>query len=317
MDIFCKKYLMIFSFLFIVIGSIQADSESICGYKNSLSDSNFRKDSRYILFGSSGWKNSIEWWYNPANQYNGYSEKEIINRIKRAMNSWSKICSVKFEYRGKTSKKLSRSEDDIVIIGWDPKTSSNSSIIATAYHFPMVPTPKNRLRDGEIDINLNIFYKFQWSLKEFQGIMTHEIGHLIGIGHSNKNNSIMSSTPYMKLSEQARLRKDDIRAAQKLYPNKKASYGAVAVSKKAAKSGGSRNFSTLKKAKDAALNQCNVSDCKILVVVKNRCVAVAFANKHSYWTKSSNLSRAKRVALKNCQKSNKNCKIIRSFCSLN
>jgi len=55
------------------------------------------------------------------------------------------------------------------------------------------------------------------SRSEMESVLAHEIGHAIGIGHSNKNEALM----YYKNSDKMhRLAQDDIDAISYLYPNK-------------------------------------------------------------------------------------------------
>jgi hypothetical protein len=70
--------------------------------------------------------------------------------------------------------------------------------------------------DGYIIINSN---NGAIDTSTLQGLITHEVGHLLGIAHSDVNESIMFANPYHNYDYQRVLRQDDIDVARLIYSN--------------------------------------------------------------------------------------------------
>ena len=77
--------------------------------------------------------------------------------------------------------------------------SKDLHIIVESVSVEMIPLPKNK--------NYN----------DFQGIMTHELGHSLGLAHSDNPDSVMYF-PYHSAQYQMTPTKCDIDAVMKLYP---------------------------------------------------------------------------------------------------
>jgi len=56
-----------------------------------------------------------------------------------------------------------------------------------------------------------------WTAENVEAIMTHELGHVIGLNHSNVQASVMFADPYNTYSYQRTLRGDDANACGALY----------------------------------------------------------------------------------------------------
>jgi hypothetical protein len=165
---------------------------------------------------------TVEWYYNPAyERLTKFTQREAIQAFKKAMRSWSRVCSIRFSYKGITMKRLDNLEDDIIVVGFWPESTYNRKIGDSGGITKIAYNEVDGIHDGYIA--LNIFNKNEEyapkNLDELQGIITHEVGHLIGIGHSNRNASVMSiSRPNFSYEYQKTLKRDDKRAARALYP---------------------------------------------------------------------------------------------------
>lgn len=156
--------------------------------------------------------NTVEWWYNPANQ--PFTTEQVIQAFEKATQAWQNISGVKFVYKGITTQKLAFKRDDKVVVGW-----LESDIFKSHYGdyagYSSIWWTRN-IVDGEVTFNAGDFFITR-KIEDFQGLATHEIGHLLGLDHSDDPGSILYS-PYHSYQYQLTLRTDDVNAARALYP---------------------------------------------------------------------------------------------------
>ncbi len=201
------KSLIIFLSLIIGINSFAKDKPTV-----HILNFHQQKHSKYLILPSHKyrrWKDGvINWWYNPSHQY--YDTYEAINHIKKAMQKWQNICNIKFIYRGITYSNIINGG---LVVEWLPRAYlKDAAAVGVTY-----PSGKY-IRAGIIGINYDDFYYQDYNLLEFEGIITHEVGHIIGLAHSNVSSSIMYANPYHDPIYMLSLKQDDIEGAQALYP---------------------------------------------------------------------------------------------------
>ena len=172
---------------------------------------------RYLPFSNlehRRWENNnIPWWYNPSGQQ--YGTEETVQAIQLAMNAWENVSGVNFVYMGTTNQSLANQKDDKFVIGWlDGATFLNR--FGNYWAYSQIWWNGQYVTDGEISINADRFSAR--NIGAFQGIITHELGHTLGLDHSDQSLSIMYSSPYHTADYQKTLRLDDILAASVLYP---------------------------------------------------------------------------------------------------
>ncbi len=159
------------------------------------------------------WSNHVlEWWYNPRNQ--PLTTEQSIEAISQATLAWQNISGITFVYRGITNQALSNQRDDKFVIGWlDSATFLSRFGDYSGYtHVWWF----NDIVDGELSLN-EADTAISSSVSELQGLVTHELGHALGLDHSDDPDSIMY-TPYHSYAYQRILRTDDVNAARHLYP---------------------------------------------------------------------------------------------------
>ena len=170
------------------------------------------KHTKYLILPThknARWKNStVYWWYNPSKEH--YDTNAAVNTLKRAMRKWENVCSIKFIYRGIT---YSSQIDGGVVVGWTSRRYLKDAAAVSI----SVPYGKY-IRYGQILINYDEFNDVNYNLAEFEGIMVHEVGHIIGLDHSNVPSSVMYANPYHEPLYMLTLKQDDIRGARALYP---------------------------------------------------------------------------------------------------
>ncbi len=183
---------------------------------NSLPLHGERESPQYVLGASSqSWAGGqIDWYYNPLNQPSNLSTSTVVAAIQRAADRWSGMCKVTFNYQGVTSTAPNldgpaSSVDRINVFGWDALQGDN---------LPYAAVTKNWwISSGYIDADIVMNTTQSWTLPDLEGIMTHEIGHALGLSHSDVSASVMYASPYHSASYMATLRGDDASGCEVLY----------------------------------------------------------------------------------------------------
>ncbi|MCF6204586.1 MAG: matrixin family metalloprotease [Methylococcaceae bacterium] len=165
--------------------------------------------------------NTVEWLYNSLNQnLSPFSEEDTINVIKKSMQSWSDVSGINFIYKGITDNNINDSTDGIITIGF---WSSNAYISQHGDNgaFTAIEWNNFNITEGHMILNAgdaSDSNSTPSNLLELQGLITHEVGHLLAIAHSDNQESIMFADPYHSYEYQSILRSDDIQIASQLYP---------------------------------------------------------------------------------------------------
>lgn len=174
---------------------------------------------KYLTFGWNGWSGgTLRWRYNDSNRPAALvaSSGAMVTRIQAAMAKWSAVCNVHFVYDGATSNGPSLStgvRDSINVIAWGVLTGNTTGVTYTGASGFSNAT----LTLDETDMVIN--YQFNPNL---DATLVHEVGHMLGLKHSNQEGAVMSgpntapdpSTAYTGLVE---LQADDIAGCRSLY----------------------------------------------------------------------------------------------------
>ena len=195
---------------------------------------NINRQSKYRTFNAPNRtpthnNNTVEWFYNALNQHlSSFSEQEVINTIKQSMQSWSNIADIKFVYKGKTTNNINNPSDGLITVGyWSSQAYASEFGDNGGGAFTRVAWSgaEPKITEGHVILNAGNTgngHSIPNNLDELLGLITHEVGHLLAIDHSDDKESIMSSTPYHTYGYQAVLRNDDVKVASLLYPSKEA-----------------------------------------------------------------------------------------------
>lgn len=170
----------------------------------------------YQAFGR--WNRTLKLGYNPAlAPGNMSSSHEFLTLIQEAASRWERVSGIDIEvlqagsYRDDMHNSAN-SLDKVVSITWVSSVENFSGRVAPRLgqydeglgYYPYL--------DGAMTLN-NRSNAWQSRTKALR-TLTHEIGHLLGLGHSDNPSSMMFADPYNTLQYPAT---DDIRAAQALY----------------------------------------------------------------------------------------------------
>lgn len=147
----------------------------------------------------------IRWRYNPAGQPAGVTTDQAVSALQKAFSAWSAGCQLRDEYLGTTSATVIK-KDGVTAIGWgDAKGFSGYT---------------NFWWDGNYQINEgDIVFSAEKvpNATELQTIAVHEIGHLLGLSHSDQPRSIMFSNPYHSEKYLIQPKGDDFSVCTLLY----------------------------------------------------------------------------------------------------
>lgn len=174
-----------------------------------------------FLIGCHWPNNTINWWYNPAGQKFNTTE-DAVAMINSAASAWTDVSGIRFNYQGTTSNSALDSSDGKFVIQW---ADSN--------------TVRNDFGDGNIGAYVKgiggcnegrmVLNQLRWTggspgpIRSWKGLITHELGHVIGLAHSPVCASVMAGNgdygcAYQSTSYQETLRSDDIAGVRALYP---------------------------------------------------------------------------------------------------
>lgn len=176
---------------------------------------------RYLGISStfSRWPGTIPIAYNPSGAPAPFSNTNTtVNLIFQAFEQWQSASGIRFDYQGLTSNHQDDGNDNLVVIGWGDAGGAQGRAGPRWSSRTLTSLGYWENFDGSVEINQDP-NKWQFSSDEakhrvFFETMTHELGHLIGLGHSDNPDSIMYANPYNNLPY---LRADDIAAARALY----------------------------------------------------------------------------------------------------
>jgi hypothetical protein len=168
----------------------------------------------------SRWRDAvIPWYYNPANALPPFDDPQVaLAAIQSAISQWEGVCGIDFRYMGLTNRKPQDFEDFITVIGWAPiGVAGLGGGVADAPWEEELRLGYCPMQEGFVAVR-----PIPWPdlipdrvrIFEFIKLMTHELGHMLCLGHSDDPNSVLFADPYNGLYC---VRPDDIAAAQALY----------------------------------------------------------------------------------------------------
>lgn len=156
------------------------------------------------------WKpNTINWYYNPSGAPASIAST-ALDTIKASMGYWTSVCNINFNYMGTTNKlSTPTSGDGTNVIGWGDANG------ATGITYTYMRGSTAPISITESDVNFNIADIRDTTT--LRGVANHELGHMLGLAHSDVSASIMFANPYHDIQYLLTLRADDISGCVDVY----------------------------------------------------------------------------------------------------
>jgi hypothetical protein len=168
----------------------------------------------------------VSYWINEKGSSQITNGSEFA-AVQAAFQTWANVptANVQLVYRGTTSAS-SVGLDGINLISFaDTTTPLGSSTIAATYSFfrnEILDDGLIHLVAGEADIVFNPALPFSTSGEQnkydIQSILTHEIGHFLGLDHSALISSVMGPFGTTSVLDQRTLAYDDVAGISEIYP---------------------------------------------------------------------------------------------------
>lgn len=154
------------------------------------------------------WSGStVNWYYNPANQPSTLTTSQALAAIQKSMTVWQSVCGIKWSYQGTTTRSTDSHSDQFVTIGWGDANGYTGGYTTVQWDggLAFVDSDVEFSATGIRDAN------------SLYGIANHELGHQLGLEHSDISEAIMFANPYHTTTYMGTLRTDDISGCVGLY----------------------------------------------------------------------------------------------------
>lgn len=180
-----------------------------------------------------GWDPAeVKLHFNPANCPSGAAVEEAI---ERSVNLWNgaPTSRLRLVYQGKTSLTGGQGE---------PVVECVTSGLASSLGVGILSTIGGRINSAHIELNGEpsaVGYVGNYTVDQLAVVVAHEIGHVIGLGHSSSETALMY--PSIGRKDTLSLSQDEVDGVTYLYPRREPADGALGCASLGAGLGGGGN----------------------------------------------------------------------------
>jgi len=154
---------------------------------------------------------SIAWTYNHAGAPSSFTENQVLATIQKGMDNWSSVCNIQWKYVGASSATSTPgSTNGVNVIGWGDSGGGSAGV---TYNYSRKDSQGFSIFEADMIVSNTQVLDAQ----TLQGVLNHELGHYLGLAHSNVVESIMFANPYHPVPYLLILRQDDINGCSALY----------------------------------------------------------------------------------------------------
>lgn len=148
--------------------------------------------------------------YNHNGAPSGVSQFIVEKNLQIAFGILENLADLHFDYRGVTSSRVSDTWDNVVVIGWEYSGDSFAGRASALSSLAYV----DKLRLGYYPfIDGSVTFNSRYNEIPSVQLITHEVMHMLGLGHSDSPASIMHPYSYLYDFPQT----DDIAGLQAMY----------------------------------------------------------------------------------------------------
>lgn len=155
-------------------------------------------------------KNNTKIFYNHIGSPSFFLQYEVKTYIKEAIQKWTNVCNVPIEFEG-TTEAETMEDDNTFVIGWD-----TNDFFADAY-VRGVSQPNQYGSWIITDADMALDPTKINSIAALKALLVHEMGHILGLGHTFEHNQVMSGVPWSPYSGYSTPQWDDIQGCRSLY----------------------------------------------------------------------------------------------------
>lgn len=176
---------------------------------------------KFLTYDWNGWASkTVRWRYNDADRPAAASASStaMLSSVRAAMDKWSAVCAVSFVYDGETangaSLATSSTRDAVNAITWGTLASGVAALTYVASSSATAGSPT--LAEADMVIST------AQAATGLDAVLLHEVGHLLGLKHSNVENAVMSGPntapdPSTSFSQLTALTADDVNGCRSIY----------------------------------------------------------------------------------------------------
>jgi hypothetical protein len=161
-----------------------------------------------IFYGSRWPDGNIAWYYNPAGQPAAFSKEQVLVTMNQSMQNWQAGCKVRFVYMGETNA-APAIQNGVTTVGWGKSQPAGYQ----AYTNSWVANGTRLYNEADITFDPALVSK----LSDLGGLAAHELGHLLGLDHSDQPQSVMFADPYNPDLNMTLPTGDDLATCAKMY----------------------------------------------------------------------------------------------------
>jgi matrixin len=154
----------------------------------------------------------VNWQYNRRGAPGPFSTDPAATaqKIIAASSKWSAVCGVRFTYGGETASPpnnvIGGQPDRVNVVGWESLPQGTAGV-----------TNSWNTLQSLVDADMSLNSDYLVSAGELDRTATHEWGHMLGLGHSNLSDALLSGPPDSSYNNRTELTLDDVRGCRCLY----------------------------------------------------------------------------------------------------